>query len=399
MVVTVKGKTRDLLRFIFHLRKRNRLFKKAPAAKVSPGPMNILAQELHPLFLELKVTQVRQETPLSKTFRLAATEEGKKLPCFRAGQYLVVEDRVEGTPVSRPFSLSSTPDEAADGGYYDITVKGDESGFFAPWALSTWKTGKILRCTGPAGNFYIEPLREADHLVCLAGGSGITPFRSIIKDSLSRNEAYRFTLLYGIPSEEEMIFRQELQELRRLNPDRFTFVPVCSGEQAPEGMEKGFITADLIRRYVSDIGGVSFFFCGPPAMGKHLEEELKVFHLAPRRSRREHYGNPPLESQGEAEYSVTVISGEDRKTMAAREDETVLIALERAGLNPPAMCRSGECGWCRSRLLEGEIRVPDGVSGLRRGDEKFGWFHPCSSYPRSDLVMEVPENPLKNTGE
>lgn len=76
----------------------------------------------------------------------------------------------------------------------------------------------------------------------------------------------------------------------------------------------------------------------------------------------------------------------------ASGSETVLTALERAGLAPPSLCRSGECGWCRSKLVSGEVFVvPDG-DGRRLADRRFGWIHPCSSYPLGNLELRVPRS-------
>jgi len=73
----------------------------------------------------------------------------------------------------------------------------------------------------------------------------------------------------------------------------------------------------------------------------------------------------------------------------AKASETVLAALERAGLDPDSQCRSGECGFCRSLLLEGEVYILKDGDGRRAADRKYGYFHPCSSYPLSDLKLII----------
>ena len=64
--------------------------------------------------------------------------------------------------------------------------------------------------------------------------------------------------------------------------------------------------------------------------------------------------------------------------------------MERAGIRAPSRCRSGECGWCRSRLLAGEVFIPEKTDGRRWADAQFGYIHPCSSFPISDVTLEVP---------
>ena len=68
----------------------------------------------------------------------------------------------------------------------------------------------------------------------------------------------------------------------------------------------------------------------------------------------------------------------------------VVKSLEAAGIAAPAHCRSGECGWCHSRLVSGDVYIPEDVDGRRAADKKFGWIHPCCSYPVSDVTLAVP---------
>jgi len=467
MKVTVKNPLYDTLSFILHLKKRNRLFKKAATRSLMPAPMNLLAGKLHPRTQVLRITGIRQETPSARTYRLGPVEAGGRAAFFRAGQYIAVEEIVGGVPVSRPFSISSSPEDAAENNFYEITIKTGNDGFFAPWSLREWTEGRILQCSEPTGTFYYESLRDTSHVVCLAGGSGITPFRSILKDSLSCRNDVRFTLFYGAANPEEMIFGSELEELQSRYPDRFSLVKVFSGSDchaarpeesarpeytartefpgSPAGAEEtGFITAKLIKRHCPDAAESSFFICGPREMYDFVSRELEVFSLSPGRLRKENYGGAACGSAGDSFvngsagdsyanggpegsrtsstrptsrktgtagrrgqkkiWTITVLrdssgtegtSRERETVLPADETETVLTALERAGLNPPALCRSGECGWCRSRLAGGEIYVSPENDRRRQADLKFGWFHPCSSYPRSDLIIEVPRNPLQ----
>ncbi|HBH99517.1 MAG: 2Fe-2S iron-sulfur cluster-binding protein [Clostridia bacterium] len=60
------------------------------------------------------------------------------------------------------------------------------------------------------------------------------------------------------------------------------------------------------------------------------------------------------------------------------------------GIAAPSHCRSGECGWCHSRLVAGDVYMPTSVDGRREADKKFGYIHPCVTFPLSDLTMEVP---------
>jgi ferredoxin len=164
-----------------------------------------------------------------------------------------------------------------------------------------------------------------------------------------------------------------------------------------EGCEQGFITADTIRKY-ADVDNCSFFICGPQAMYQFIEKELATFDLPKKRIRREVFGavkdvtqSPgfPRELAGET-FEMEVHIGDATANVPARATESVLVAMERANLAPPSECRSGECGYCRARLISGDVYiVPDG-DGRRVADKHYGYVHACASYPLSNLEVTIP---------
>jgi ferredoxin len=151
-------------------------------------------------------------------------------------------------------------------------------------------------------------------------------------------------------------------------------------------------------RTYADINESSIFICGPQIMYNFLKKEIEPLNLPRKRIRREAFGEIkniteykgfPVEL-AEKSFMVRVKIGNRHLEVPAKATETVLVALERAKLAPPSRCRSGECGWCRSRLISGDVFVSPESDGRRLADKKFGFFHPCSSYPISDLEIDVP---------
>ncbi|GAH48675.1 unnamed protein product [marine sediment metagenome] len=133
-------------------------------------------------------------------------------------------------------------------------------------------------------------------------------------------------------------------------------------------------------------------------MYEFLEKEIQNLNIPNRRIRRELYGQPdnittnpkyPVEFK-EKTFNITVRIGNKIETIKASATESVLVSLERAGIGVDSQCRSGECGFCRSLLISGNIFINDEIDGRRAGDKKFGFFHPCSSYPLSDLEIKIP---------
>ena len=91
----------------------------------------------------------------------------------------------------------------------------------------------------------------------------------------------------------------------------------------------------------------------------------------------------PSEMTGKEKFKVKVRGMKDVEACA---NESLLTSLERAGIEIPVCCRSGECSLCRVKLVSGNVFQPRGVL-LREADEKYGYIHSCKSYPMSDLEI------------
>jgi ferredoxin-NADP reductase len=383
-------------------KKRSKTIQKAPDHPLGPDAMAGLAQRLHPRRLHLVIKEVREERPDVRTYRLAPdpNRPESSVPFFRAGQYLSVIQNVNGTMVARPYSISSSPREALDQGYLEITIQKHDNGFLTPFIWDQWNVSRRVDATGPHGFFYYDPLRDSRQVVGLAGGMGITPFRSLARDFSYESTNVSFTLLYGVRSGRNVLFHKELTELAARSGGRFRMVVVSSEPEPAWTGPTGFLSADLIRNQEKSLEDATFFICGPPAMYRFLEIELPKLNLPRRRFRWEAAGEPqnpatiegfPRETASRT-FSFKVRLADQSLLIPARGDETVLTALERAKLAPPSACRSGECGFCRAELLSGKIWVRPEGDGRRAADKKMGGFHPCASFPLSDLDIKIPRD-------
>jgi glycine betaine catabolism B len=346
-----------------------------------------LVEALHPTRMRLRVEQVIDETPTTRTFRTRRVDGA--LPPFRAGRYVNLYVELAGVRTSRPYSISSRP--GAD--HLDLTVRDVPGGFVAPHLLGSVSAGDEIETSGPTGCFYHEPLIHGSELVMLAGGSGITPLASMVRDQAARDWPCRVTLLYGSRDPGDVIFGDEFERLAAAS-DRFRYVPVIS--EPPDRYEgrTGLLDEACIREVVPEVQGRTFYLCGPAAMYDFCLPALERLGVPGFRVKRELYGPPedvtalpgwPAGLPGDAVFTVDV--GE--RIIEARAGEPLLCSLERAGVAAPTVCRSGECSLCRTRLLGGEAFTPPG-SGVRESDREHGWIHPCVTYPLSNMTIRIP---------
>ena len=393
----------DLLAFKNLVPNRGKQIQKAPATVIGAlPPVNALSGKLHPEVQHLIVSEVREETGDVRTYRLVPDKgKGDCEPAFfRPGQYLSFTFQVEGATVTRPYSISSTPREAL-AGFYEVTVKSYGDGFISNHIRDNWTVGSEVLSSGPEGTFYYDELRDCRNIVGIAGGCGITPFRSMAKSLLEDELDINLTIFYGSNKKEEIIYFDELHEIQASSRERIKVVHVLAEEDL-ENYEHGFITADLLKKYVDPLD-CSIFICGPQAMYEHLARELGHLKVRKKYIRREVFGeiedisNLGAYPAGIAEkaFKVLVHRGGCMEEIKAAAGESLLVAMERAGLCPPSSCRSGSCGVCRSLLIKGDVFIPEDVDDRRQADKKFGYIHPCISFPLGDLEIVVPRRKVQ----
>jgi ferredoxin-NADP reductase len=333
------------------------------------------------------VVDLVEETRTSKTLRFERLDGD--MPPFRPGQYINLFVDVDGVLTSRPYSIASAP----GGSSFDITVRDKPNGFVAPYLLREIRVGDELESTGPAGNFYHEPLIDGNELVFLAGGSGITPFLSIIRDTIEQQRPLHIHLVYGSRSPDDVIYGDELASLAEANPNLDYALVISEPPPGYRGLT-GFLDAELIRRQVGDVDGKTFYLCGPNVMTDYCQAALDKLGVPRHRIRRELYGPPvdvtcepgwPEDLPADTLFEAAIEGHRNIRVMAG---EPILNALERYGLAVPAVCRSGECSACRVRLLSGRVYMPS-HTGLREADRTHDYIHACVSYPLTDLKIRL----------
>ncbi|MBY8980922.1 MAG: iron-sulfur cluster-binding domain-containing protein [Candidatus Lokiarchaeota archaeon] len=399
--VTVRSNTKDLFAFTKLMPNRKKRIERASSEPIREDPIMDLMRKLHPERQYLLIDGIKEETKSTKTYNLVPDpdSETKELAYFRSGQYISLKVDLEGVRITRPYSIASSPKDSLKG-FYELTIRKEESGFLTHYIWYNWKVGTRVESSGPEGFFYYEKLRDLAQIVGIAGGSGITPFRSIAKAIIDGTIDAKLTLLYGSSKEDDIIFYNKFKEMEKNNPSKIKVIHVLSCDVVTlEGCEKGFITKEIIEKYC-DARTSTFFICGPQIMYNFVEDELKKFNLPVKQIRREAFGEvkdiltqPDFPKEvAEKVFKIKVHIGDLTKEIPAISTESVLIALERANLNPPSKCRSGECGFCRSLLMDGKVYI-NPVSDWRKGaDKKFNYFHPCASYPITNLEISIPRD-------
>jgi len=347
-----------------------------------------------PRFHTLTVSEIRGETADAVSLAFAVPEGLRADYQFSPGQYLTLRAMIDGEEVRRSYSICSGLDDDE----LRVVVKRLVGGAFSGWVNAHLRVGDALSVMTPDGRFGvpIEP-GSTRTLVAFAAGSGITPVMAILKTVL-RREAGRFFLFYGNRSRAEIIFREQLDELKDRYLDRLSVFHVLSREQQDIAVLNGHLDAAkvaVLLRSVVPVASVSqAFVCGPQPMIEGLVPALADLGLPHERVHVERFtpglgGRPRpvvVAPTAPPKAIATVISEGARFELPVAEGEAIIDAAIRAGRSLPYSCKGGMCCTCRARLIEGEVEMAVNYS-LEPWETEAGYVLTCQARPVSGHVV------------
>jgi ring-1,2-phenylacetyl-CoA epoxidase subunit PaaE len=349
-----------------------------------------------PRFHRLRISDVRRETPDAVSIAFDVPEVLKPAYRFTPGQYLTVRTSVAGEELRRSYSICSGPED----GELRIAVKRVDSGSFSTWANAELHEGDELDVMTPTGRFGLPLLPgTARTYAGFAAGSGITPILSILRGVLSGEPGSRFFLFYGNRSLPGMLFREALDELKDRYLDRLSVFHVLSQEQQDIPILNGRIDAEKVRvllRHVVPVQAVDeIFVCGPLGMSEAVETTLRALGVPQARIHVERFvssyrgtprrKDPPLAPEATRYVAALIVDGK-RTDIPVAEDEAVLDAALRAGLDLPYACKGGMCSTCRARIVAGTVSMDVNYS-LEPWEVAAGYVLTCQAHPVSDRVV------------
>jgi ferredoxin-NADP reductase len=213
---------------------------------------------------EMTIESATMELPDTKTIQLK-WPDGYDVD-FKTGQFITVY-WPDSPSYKRAYSLSSC---ALDRGFFEVTVKRD--GKMGTRIVDWAKAGDKLVVIPPVGKFL--PVYEPNkHLICIAGGSGVTPFRAFAREAARRNLETKLTVLYSVRTTNDIIFNDEFHQLEMDNPN-FNFYVTCTRlhPEDPWTGRRGRITVEWVKEHIHDLPNTVFYACGPNEMVEFAEE-------------------------------------------------------------------------------------------------------------------------------
>jgi ring-1,2-phenylacetyl-CoA epoxidase subunit PaaE len=359
-------------------------------------------------FFPIKIAEINRETKDAVSIRLEIPPHLSSQFQYKAGQFLTFAINIQGEEVRRSYSVCSSP--LLDP-HPTIAVKEVEGGKMSTFLNRELKTGDSIQVMPPTGKFTVEANASARNIYFLfGGGSGITPLMSIIRTVLFAEPESKVYLYYANRDEESIIFRKQLNELQASNPEKLKVIYSLdlapSGWGGPEGLLDQSKVSELIRVELGlNYPVAKYYTCGPSPMmdvvvkglqsagvrndaifTEYFTATTKTTDEPKKGKTSEHYE----EDDKIIERKVKVEVFRQQEEITVKPEQTILIAAQDAGLDPPYSCTVGVCTTCRARLRSGRVHM-DEREGLSDVEIDQGYILTCQSHPLSndvDLVYE-----------
>lgn len=239
--------------------------------------------------LELPFIQKKQESEDSYSFYFDKKSYfGRKNVSFNflPGQYIRVLLNIENPDdrgSTRFFSVASSPTEPE---YLFITTRIIKSSF--KLALANLKKGEVVKFMGPFGKFILKE-EEKKPKVFVAGGIGVTPFRSMIKYSQDKNVQNILYLFNSFKDAKDITYYSEMNEVKESYPV-FSYIPTVTENKTPNWIgETGRISSEMIRTYVKDVNVPIYYVAGPEVMVEALSKVISEMGVASENIRSESF--------------------------------------------------------------------------------------------------------------
>jgi ring-1,2-phenylacetyl-CoA epoxidase subunit PaaE len=352
---------------------------------------------MSPRFHKLKIKDIRKETEDCVSIAFEVPSELTSDYQYLAGQYLTLKTMIDEEDVRRSYSLCSAPFENE----WRVAIKQVEDGKFSTFANNNLNIGDSLEVMTPMGNFALKSDENAKKSYALfAAGSGVTPILSIAKEVLKSEPNSTITLFYGNKGFNDVIFREDLEELKNCNLTKLSIVHVFSRESLGNKLQKGRIdkakTKDLYNAFLKHNAIDETFICGPEQMILDVKAALEELGVDSKKVHFELFtsGTKTNTKKPEAESNLPTFESNvqvilDDDTFEFNLDSnglTILDAAQKAGGDLPYACKGGVCCTCKARVLEGSVRMVINYA-LTPEEVEAGYVLTCQAHPTSEKVV------------
>ncbi len=273
----------------------------------------------------------------------------KNWPSFNAGQHIALQVEINGIRYTRIFSLSSPPSNFKDNRLIELTIRQQTKGKVTPWLANFLSKGAQVRISAAQGEFKLPELSPAEKqtILLIAGGSGITPFRSFIHHLADENKNQDIHLIYynhGV----QPLFNKEWQALAEVMPNlRVDFIDTT---------QQGRITKEQLTQLCPDYISRLIYLCGPLGLITTSRDILLKSGVKEAQIKHELFGPKPIKKLSHKTNGQVIFTRSKKQANSYPEKTSTLLELaEIKDINPISGCRMGVCHQCKCHKQQGVV--------------------------------------------
>lgn len=292
--------------------------------------------------------------------------------------------------MNRSYSISSSPNRRD---YVDLTVRREPRGAVSRHMVDLLRMGNQIEASGPVGRFTFTGA-EADSVVLISGGVGITPMMSVTRYLTEQEWPGEIFFIYTCHTPADFIFAKEATALQLLNPNLHLAVTVSKPEGTDWTGRRGRISKEWLVQTVPELASRRIHLCGPPSMMEATRTILAELGVASERLKTEAFGavKPTPAASGTTAKPTAPATGplvtfsKNGKSAKVRTGQTILELSEELDIAIEASCRVGTCGVCKVRMTKGEVEmaVEDALSS---DDKAGGIILACQALPKGEVTV------------
>ena len=343
-----------------------------------------------PRFKKLTVQEIIKETPNAISVVFDIPSELKEEFKFIAGQYITIRITIEGKEIRRSYSISSSPES----NILRVGIKEVEKGLFSNYATKKLKVGDVIEVSPPEGKFILQTATSHQrNYAAFAAGSGITPVMSMINSVLLKETHSTFVLVYGNKTNDDIIYKDELDHLIEKYPERFNvkyvFSQKLTGDAILGRIDKSVVNL-ILKNHYKNTQFHSFYLCGPEPMVDIVTDTLKENGVLASKIHYElftsTYTSGAITAKNlEGSTEITVILDDEETTFEMSKKKMILTAALDEDLDPPYSCQGGICSSCIAKVTEGSV-VMDKNSILTDEEINDGLILTCQAHPTTEKI-------------
>ena len=376
--------------------------------------------------ITVRCLNIIEDTKDVKTFRFIGTSP--TLFNYKPGQFVTLNLNINDKIVKRAYSISSTPSRPHT---LEITVKRVPApadvpdappGLVSNWLHDNLKVGDEITLTGPSGKFTCVD-HNATKLLFISAGSGITPMMSMSRWALDTVANRDITFVHSARSPRDIIYRKELEAMAA-NHSNFhlalTMTRKTMGD--PWWGFQGRLNEVLLPAICPDFKERVIYVCGPDGFMKGVKKLVEGLGFPMENYYQESFGSskkkrsPSSQEKNDNSSVVTpnnnipnndhdvtpkpttvssnntsypVVFAQSGKEVTCNEQMSLLDLAEEEMIEVESSCRSGGCGSCKVKKLEGDIRYEGDADGLDPNDAEEGYILTCIAYPQGKVVIDA----------